>query len=113
MGLLHGVEQWLLTLAIIALATLGKFGGSALAARWTGSSWREASAIGVLMNTRGLMELIVLNVGMDLGVITPTLFTMLVVMALSTTFATTPILRWVYPDREMRAESAGAALNRS
>ncbi len=95
-GLLTGAEQWLLTLGIIAVATFGKFGGSAVAARITGINWREASAIGVLMNTRGLMELIVLNVGMDLGVISPTMFTMLVLMALVTTFATTPILRWVY-----------------
>ena len=96
LGLVTGAEQWLLTLGIIAVATLGKFGGSAVAARITGMNWREASAIGVLMNTRGLMELIVLNIGMDLGVITPTIFTMLVVMALVTTIATTPILRWVY-----------------
>jgi Kef-type K+ transport system membrane component KefB len=110
LGLVSGAGQWLVVLAIIGLATLGKFGGSALAARFTGSAWREASAIGVLMNTRGLMELIVLNVGMDLGVITPTMFTMLVIMALVTTFATTPILRRVYPDRELRAEAHAAAV---
>lgn len=112
-GLVSGTEQWLIVAALIGLATLGKFGGSALAARLTGMRWREASAIGVLMNTRGLMELIVLNVGMDLGVITPTLFTMLVLMALLTTFATTPILRWVYPDRELLRETDGAALSRT
>jgi len=106
LGLVSGAEQWLVVLVIIGLATLGKFGGSTLAARVTGMRWREANAIGVLMNTRGLMELIVLNVGMDLGVITPTLFTMLVIMALVTTFATTPILHWVYPDREMVADNA-------
>jgi Kef-type K+ transport system membrane component KefB len=108
-GLVAGTEQWLIVAALIGLATLGKFGGSAVAARLTGMRWREASAIGVLMNTRGLMELIVLNVGMDLGVITPTLFTMLVLMALFTTFATTPILRWVYPDRELLRDTDGAA----
>jgi Kef-type K+ transport system membrane component KefB len=114
-GLVGGVTEWLLVLAIIALATLGKYGGSTLAARYTGSTWREASAIGVLMNTRGLMELIVLNIGMDLGVITPTLFTMLVIMALVTTFATTPLLKLVYPDSELLREApdAAAALSRT
>jgi Kef-type K+ transport system membrane component KefB len=113
MGLVSGAGQWLVVAALIGLATLGKFGGSAVAARLTGMRWREASAIGVLMNTRGLMELIVLNVGMDLGVITPTMFTMLVIMALVTTFATTPILHWVYPDRELLRETDGALLTRN
>ena len=83
---------------------LGKFGGSALAARLSGSAWRDASALGILMNTRGLMELIVLNVGLDLGVISPTLFAMLVIMALVTTFATSPILDWITASerRELR-----------
>jgi len=96
LALVSGGSEWLLTLGLIAVATLGKFGGGTLTARITGFNWREASAIGVLMNTRGLMELIVLNVGMDLGVITPKVFTMLVIMALVTTFATTPILKWIY-----------------
>jgi len=108
MGLVSGAAQWLVVVALIGLATAGKFGGSAVAARLTGMRWREASAIGVLMNTRGLMELIVLNVGMDLGVITPTMFTMLVIMALVTTFATTPILHWVYPDSELLRETDDA-----
>lgn len=112
-GLVNGAGQWLVVAALIGLATLGKFGGSALAARLTGLRWREASAIGVLMNTRGLMELIVLNVGMDLGVISPTLFAMLVLMALVTTIATTPILRWVYPDRELLRETDAALLTRT
>jgi Kef-type K+ transport system membrane component KefB len=107
-GLLSGAQHWLVALGFIAAATLGKFGGSALAARATGLRWREASAIGVLMNTRGLMELIVLNVGMDLGVITPTVFTMLVIMALVTTIGTTPILRWVYPDSVRSLSHDGA-----
>ncbi len=100
-GLLSEPRDWLVAGAIILLATAGKFGGSALAARATGLRWREASAIGILMNTRGLMELIALNIGRDLGVISPTMFTMLVIMALVTTFATSPILRWVYPDHEL------------
>jgi Kef-type K+ transport system membrane component KefB len=94
-------SEWLVTGLLICAATVGKFGGSALAGRLTGLRWREASAIGVLMNTRGLMELIVLNIGLDIGVISPTVFTMLVIMALVTTFATTPILAWVYPDHEL------------
>ncbi|HXK17690.1 MAG TPA: cation:proton antiporter, partial [Polyangiaceae bacterium] len=113
LGLVSGGADWLVVAGIIALATLGKFGGSAVAARVTGLRWREASAIGVLMNTRGLMELIVLNVGMDLGVITPTMFTMLVLMALVTTFATTPVLHWVYPDRELLRENDAALLTRT
>jgi Kef-type K+ transport system membrane component KefB len=90
-GLISG-SQWLLCALIILVACAGKFCGTALAARLTGLAWRDAAALGILMNTRGLMELIVLNIGLDLGVISPTLFAMLVLMALVTTFATTPIL---------------------
>jgi Kef-type K+ transport system membrane component KefB len=90
-GLIHG-DQWLLCAAIILVACAGKFGGSVLAARLTGLNWRDSAALGILMNTRGLMELIVLNIGLDLKVISPTLFAMLVIMAVATTFATTPIL---------------------
>jgi Kef-type K+ transport system membrane component KefB/nucleotide-binding universal stress UspA family protein len=100
-GLVSQPQEWLVAGFLILIATIGKFGGSTLAARLTGLRWREASAIGILMNTRGLMELIVLNIGLDLGVISPTVFTMLVLMALVTTFGTTPILRWVYPDHEL------------
>ena len=74
------------------VASAGKFGGSAFMARSTGLSWRDASVLGILMNTRGLMELIVLNIGLELHVISPTLFAMLVIMALATTVATTPLL---------------------
>jgi Kef-type K+ transport system membrane component KefB len=91
-GLLNGGEQWLLCGLIILVASAGKFGGSAIAARLTGLNWHDASALGVLMNTRGLVELIVLNIGLDFGVISPALFAMLVIMALVTTFATTPML---------------------
>jgi Kef-type K+ transport system membrane component KefB len=104
LGLLSSPSDWGVTAAIIALATLGKFGGSTVAARLTGVKWREASAIGILMNTRGLVELIVLNIGYDLGVINSTVFTMLVVMALVTTFATSPLIRRVYTDRELMRE---------
>ncbi len=107
-GLLDSPQDWLLTLVIIAVACAGKFGGSFAAARLTGMSWRESGAIGILMNTRGLMELIVLNIGLDLGVISTELFTMLVLMALATTFMTTPLLHWIYPPDEMAREPAAA-----
>jgi Kef-type K+ transport system membrane component KefB len=80
---------------IIATASVGKFGGGFAAARATGLTWREAASLGALMNSRGLMELIALNVGLDLGLISPTLFTMLVLMAVVTTVGTTPILKLV------------------
>ena len=91
-GLLKEPRHWLFRFLIIAVASLGKFGGGYVAARWTGSDWREAASLGVLLNTRGLMELIVLNLGLDLGVLSHVLFTMFVLMAVTTTLATTPIL---------------------
>jgi Kef-type K+ transport system membrane component KefB len=94
-GLLDSIDHWLLCGLIILVATAGKFGGTIVAARFTGAPWREAAALGLLMNTRGLMELIVLNIGLDLQVIAPTLFAMMVLMALATTLATTPWLRVV------------------
>jgi Kef-type K+ transport system membrane component KefB/nucleotide-binding universal stress UspA family protein len=106
-GLLDSPHAWVLCGLVIAVACAGKFGGAAIAARLTGLSWREASGLGILMNTRGLVELIVLNIGLDLGVISPALFTMMVLMALFTTFATTPLIQLVLPDtgitREQRA----------
>lgn len=90
--LVSGWQDWLFCAVIILVATLGKFGGTVVAARFTGLDWRLSAALGVLMNTRGLMELIVLNIGLELGVISPTLFAMMVIMALTTTIATTPIL---------------------
>jgi Kef-type K+ transport system membrane component KefB len=106
-GLVSGLEQWMLCGVIIFVASLGKFGGSAIAARLTGLDWREAASLGILMNTRGLMELIVLNVGLDLGVLSPTLFAMLVIMALVTTLATTPILQLLARAEERRAAWQG------
>jgi len=87
-----GGEQLIACAAIIGVASLGKFGGSALAGWATGLDRRSAMALGILMNTRGLMELIVLNVGLELGVVSPMLFTLLVIMAVVTTMATTPVL---------------------
>ncbi len=94
-GLVSGYEEWMMCALIILVASAGKFGGSLIAARLTGLDWRDSSALGVLMNTRGLMELIVLNIGLEMNVISPTLFAMLVIMALVTTFATTPILHLI------------------
>jgi len=80
-----------------------------VAARLGGMRWKEAGAIGVLMNTRGLIELVVLNVGLDVGVITPTVFTMMVLMALATTCMTTPLLHWL-SDRRATALVAASML---
>lgn len=96
-GLVSSLTEWLICAVIIVVATTGKFGGTVIAARLTGIDWRMSASLGVLMNTRGLMELIVLNIGLDLGVISPTLFAMMVLMALVTTIATTPILQWLEP----------------
>ncbi|MEN9909245.1 MAG: hypothetical protein RLZZ540_2394 [Bacteroidota bacterium] len=91
-GLINDVYLWKVTGAIIAVAVIGKFIGSALAARFVGQSWHDSLTIGALMNTRGLMELIVLNIGLELKVLTPEVFTMMVIMALVTTFMTGPAL---------------------
>lgn len=95
--LVRGGEEWLICGVIILVATLGKFGGVFIAATLRGLGWRDAAALGTLMNTRGLMELIVLTVGLDLGVISPTLFSLMVLMALATTLATSPVLRLLAP----------------
>ena len=98
--LVASADHVLACAAIGGVACAGKFGGSALAARAAGLSWREASALGVLMNTRGLMELIFINIGYELGVFSPTMFSMLVVMVVVTTVATSPLLRRIYPASE-------------
>ncbi len=91
--LLGGREAWVLCGLIVLVATLGKFGGTLLAGKLTGLTWRNSAALGVLMNTRGLMELIVLNIGLDMKVISPELFAMMVLMALATTMMTAPALK--------------------
>ncbi len=101
-GLLNGAHLWIITGAIIAVAVIGKFFGSALAARFVGQSWKDSLIIGALMNTRGLMELVVLNIGKDLGVLNDEIFAMMVIMALVTTFMTGPILdllNWLIPEK--------------
>ena len=90
--LISGAEMWLYCALIIAVAIAGKLGGSMVAARVAGMSWREAGVVGVLLNTRGLMEIVILNVGLDIRVISPALFSMMVIMALVTTFMTSPAL---------------------
>jgi Kef-type K+ transport system membrane component KefB len=92
-GLVTGVEAWAWCALIVITASIGKFGGSFAAARLSGLGWRDAASLGILMNTRGLVELIVLNIGLDLRVISPRLFAMLVFMAVVTTVSTTPILQ--------------------
>lgn len=92
LDLLSGTHVWLWTVAILLVAIAGKMGGAVLAARWTGGSWRDALALGALLNTRGLVELIVLNIAYNAGIFSPALFSMLVVMALVTTMMTTPML---------------------
>jgi Kef-type K+ transport system membrane component KefB len=91
-GLINEPYLWKVTGFIILVAVVGKFFGSALAAKFVGQNWRDSLTIGALMNTRGLMELVVLNIGYELGVLSPKIFTMMVIMALVTTFMTGPAL---------------------
>ena len=91
-GLINDPYLWKITGFIILVAVAGKFLGSALAAKFVGQTWRDSLTIGALMNTRGLMELVVLNIGYELGVLSPKIFTMMVIMALVTTFMTGPAL---------------------
>ncbi len=94
-GLLDTTYLWSVTGMIILVAVVGKFGGSTFAAKYVGQSWKESLTIGALMNTRGLMELVVLNIGYDLGVLNAEIFAMMVIMALVTTFMTGPILNLI------------------
>lgn len=101
-GLLNDPYLWKVTALIILVAVVGKFVGSALAAKFIGQNWKDSLTIGALMNTRGLMELVVLNIGYDLGVLTPEIFAMMVIMALVTTFMTGPsldLINWAFKSR--------------
>lgn len=91
-GLLNDISLWLVCTLLIIVAIIGKFGGSAIAARFTGQSWGNSLALGALMNTRGLVELVVLSIGYELKILTPVIFTMMVIMALVTTFMTKPMI---------------------
>jgi Kef-type K+ transport system membrane component KefB len=112
-GLLRSPADWLMCGLVVCIACVGKVGGGALAARFSGMPMKEAAAVGILMNTRGLMELVVLNIGLGLGVVSPKVFTMMVLMALITTFMTTPLLDRVYPSRADLPEPDAAARSRS
>jgi Kef-type K+ transport system membrane component KefB len=92
LGLLHDFTSLFVCAGIVAVAMAGKLGGSMLAARFMGMSWTESFALGAMMNTRGLVELIALNIGYDLGILPPRIFTMMVLMALATTFMAGPLL---------------------
>ena len=100
--LITGAAMWFYCVLIIVLAVAGKWGGSMLSARWNGMSWRESAAVGILMNTRGLVELVILNIGLDLGILSPPLFSIMVMMALVTTLMTTPLLTLVYRETDPR-----------
>ncbi|MBW4440785.1 MAG: cation:proton antiporter [Plectolyngbya sp. WJT66-NPBG17] len=104
-GLLNRPVLWGLCAIVVAVAIVGKYVGTYVAARVSGVEKREASALGWLMNTRGLTELIVLNIGLSLNVISPLLFTMLVIMALVTTFMTSPLLELIYPKQQIRQDT--------
>jgi Kef-type K+ transport system membrane component KefB len=99
-GLISGSVMLIYCGLVFIVAVAGKFGGSMLAARIMGTPWREAAAIGILMNTRGLIELVILNIGLDVGILPRPLFSMMVLMAVGTTLMTTPLLSWVYANPE-------------
>lgn len=105
-GLLGDARSWGLFAAVLSVAVAGKLGGAAAAARWVGKPWRQSLALGALMNARGLVELVALNVGYELGIVSPELFTMLVLMALVTTLMTGPLLELLIPE-ELRAAARG------
>ncbi|MDP2309275.1 MAG: cation:proton antiporter [Pseudomonadota bacterium] len=108
-GLLSGPGLWGWCAVVVLVATVGKLAGTAIPARLGGLSWRESATVGVLMNTRGLMELVILNIGRDLGVLSPTLFTILVIMAVATTVVTSPIIGWLQPPERVLAQTAEAS----
>jgi Kef-type K+ transport system membrane component KefB len=98
-GLIYGTDLWIYFGLILLVAVVGMWGGTTLAARCTGMSWAESTTIGILMNTRGLMEIVILTIGRDMGVISSTMFAMMLLMTLATTCMTTPLLRWCRPDQ--------------
>ena len=98
-GLIYGTDLWIYFGLILLVAVVGMWGGTTLAARCTGMSWAESTTIGILMNTRGLMEIVILTIGRDMGVISSTVFAMMLLMTLATTCMTAPLLRWCRPDQ--------------
>ena len=109
-GLVNTPALWTITAVIVVLAVAGKGLACMLAARWAGEPWREAATIGVLMNARGLMELIILNIGLQAGVIGPTLFTIMVLMAVITTLMASPLFEWLY-GRHLPSRSYGGVMD--
>jgi len=107
-SLLNDWQSWAMCAVIILVAIAGKLGGSMLMSRWTGMNWSQSFSIGVLMNTRGLVELVVLNIGYDLGILSERIFAMMVIMALVTTFMTGPLLALVRRPEEISREAAKA-----
>jgi Kef-type K+ transport system membrane component KefB len=112
LGLLQDREMWLYCAMILLVATGGKLGGSMLASRISGMPWREAAGLGALMNTRGLMELVILNIGLDIRVISPALFSMMVLMALIATFMTTPVLKMICQRDVIHSEQTSVAVEK-
>jgi Kef-type K+ transport system membrane component KefB len=113
-GLLNDPYLWKITGLIILVAIVGKFIGSTIAAKFVGQNWKDSLTIGALMNTRGLMELVVLNIGFDLGVLTPEIFAMMVIMALVTTFMTGPVLdliNWMFKSKTEEVPQEVSHLN--
>ena len=106
-GLLNDTQGWLICAAIITVATIGKLAGTAIPARLMGMGWNDSLKLGALMNTRGLMELIALNMGYELGILSPRIFTMLVIMALFTTVLTGPLLSLFGHRQRVLVPSAG------
>ena len=98
--------MWGYAVAIIATAVVGKLAGAAFTAKASGMNWKDSFGLGVLMNSRGPVELVILNAGLDLGILSPTLFTMMVLMALITTFMTSPILSYMKIRRSREKDSA-------
>jgi Kef-type K+ transport system membrane component KefB len=101
-GQVKGYAMWWYCVLIILVAVAGKVGGTSVAAKLGGLPWRDSLALGALMNTRGLMELVVLNIGLEIRIISPAMFSMMVVMAIATTMMTPPLLHWIYPKPGIR-----------
>ena len=109
-GLLNSPDLWLVAALVIAVAVASKFAGSAFAAKLTGESWKNSLLIGALMNTRGLIELVALNIGYDIGILSPEIFTILVLVALVTTFMTGPlmaVIEYIFPEEAREHIPAG------
>ena len=99
LALLSSIRLWLLCGLIVVVAVASKLVVSVVCVRASGMTWRESVSVGVLVNTRGLVELVILNVGLDLHILSPTLFSMMVIMAFATTLMTTPLIDWLYPSK--------------